>query len=191
MRRTGTVGAVVVIAAVALTVGVRPWIAESADAGATPGEASEVLAVPARPPGAFALTVLYVYDGDTIQAQVRAPNEIVTTSGPIRVRLIGVDTPELTPAPECGADDARAHLAAMLPEGSTVWVAPDRGTWDDYGRRLFELWTDDGRFVAGELVSAGDAEAIRIRPNVTHHEFLAALEAEAHAAGRGQWGACG
>jgi len=191
VRLQGAFATVLVMAAVVLAVGVRPWIAESAEAPATSGSVSTALAVPAVPPGAFALTVLYVYDGDTIQAQIQAPNEIVTTSDPIRVRLIGVDTPEGTPTPECWADDARRHLGAMLPEGSTVWAAPDRDTEDDYGRRLFELWTDDGRFVASELVSAGDAEAIRIRPNVTHHELLAQLETEARAAGRGRWGACG
>ena len=68
MRLQGAFATVLVMAAVVLAVGVRPWIAESAEAPA--GSVSTALAVPAVPPGAFALTVLYVYDGDTIQAQI-------------------------------------------------------------------------------------------------------------------------
>ncbi|WP_203581732.1 thermonuclease family protein [Microbacterium hibisci] len=147
--------------------------------------------VPARPAGAFALTVRYVFDGDTIEAQVVQPNDIVTTTAPIRIRLIGVDTPEGTPTPECWAYEARTHLTKLLPEGSTFWAAPDVDSWDDYDRRLFNVWTDDGRFVNHELVAAGDAEAIRISPNVAHFELLAATQADAQAAGAGRWGACG
>lgn len=146
---------------------------------------------PPRPLDAFPLTVAYVYDGDTIQARVQEPNEIVRTGNPIRIRLIGIDAPEGTPSPECWADQARAHLAELLPEGSTVWAAPDADTWDDYDRRLFNLWTDDGRFVNLELVAAGDAESMRVWPNVEFHDLLVAAEAEAAASGAGQWGACG
>lgn len=148
-------------------------------------------AAPLRPVDAFPLTVLYVYDGDTIQARAIEPNDVVTTDAPIRIRLIGIDTPEGTPAPECWADEARAHLAEMLPEGSTVWAAPDADTWDDYGRRLFNLWTDDGRFVNLELVAAGDAEAMRVWPNVAFDDLLADAQAGAEASRAGRWGACG
>lgn len=147
--------------------------------------------VPARPDNAFALTVGYVYDGDTIKATMVTPNETVTTANPIKIRIIGIDTPEGTPEVECWANEARAALSLMLPEGSTVWAAPDRDTWDDYGRRLFSLWTDDGRFVDYEMVASGAAEAIRIWPNVTNYDLLAAAQDRAEADRLGQWGACG
>lgn len=171
-----------------VTLWLRPAV--STPAPLPPPVAGDVVP-PQQPADAFALTVLYVYDGDTIQARMRSPNEIVTTDRPLRIRLIGVDTPEGTPAPECWADEARSHLAELLPEGATVWAAPDQETWDDYGRRLFNLWTDDGRFVQSELVVAGDAEAIRIQPNVLFSDELTTLQAAAQSAGRGQWGACG
>lgn len=147
--------------------------------------------IPSRPSDAFPLTVTYVYDGDTIEAQMQSANDVVTTESPIRIRLIGVDTPEGTPSPECWADEARAHLAQLLPEGSTIWAAPDVETWDDYDRRLFYLWTDDGRFVNHELVAAGDAEALRVWPNVEHEDLLAGAQARAEASGAGRWSACG
>ena len=147
--------------------------------------------IPSRPPESFSLTVDHVFDGDTIEARVQTPNEVVTTTDPIRIRLTGIDTPEGTPNPECWADEARAHLRELLPEASTVWAAPDRDTWDDYQRRLFYLWTDDGRFINHELVSAGDAVVLSIQPNVAHAELLAAAETSAQASEAGQWGACG
>lgn len=154
------------------------------------GPSDEHHAAPPRPADAFRLTVLYVYDGDTIQARADEPNDVVTTDEPIRIRLIGIDTPEGTPAPACWADEARAHLAELLPEGSTVWAAPETETWDDYDRGLFNLWTDDGRFVNLELVAAGDAEAIQVWPNVEFYDLLAGAQAEAEASGAGRWDAC-
>lgn len=146
--------------------------------------------VPPRPDAAFPMTVTYVFDGDTIEARMPEPNDIVTTANPIRIRLIGIDTPEGTPTPECWAEEARDQLRALLPEGATVWAAPDRDSWDDYRRRLFNLWTDDGRFVNHELVAAGSAEAIRVWPNVEFFDLLAAAQAGAEASGAGMWTAC-
>lgn len=139
--------------------------------------------IPSRPDDADDLTVTYVYDGDTIEVQDAAGQRI-------RVRLIGIDTPEGTPTPDCWADEARAHLAELLPEGSKVWAAPDTELHDRYGRALLYLWTVDRRFVNYELVAAGDAEALRVAPNTAHAELFAAAQAEAEASRAGQWGAC-
>ena len=146
--------------------------------------------VPPRPDDAFPLTVTYVYDGDTVEARVSRPNDVVPTADPVRIRLIGIDTPEGTPVPECWTDEARAHLAELLPQGSTVWAAADAETWDDYERLLLYLWTDDGRFVNHELVAVGAATAIRVAPNITHFDLLSAAQAEAEASAAGRWGAC-
>jgi len=141
--------------------------------------------IPPRPEDAVALTVTFVFDGDTIEAADPETDE------PTRVRLIGIDTPEGTPTPECWADEARAHLVELLPEGSTVWAAPDTELRDRYDRALLYLWTGDGRFVNYELVAAGDAEVLRIAPNIAHAELLAATRSQAEASRAGRWGACG
>jgi len=140
--------------------------------------------IPDRPDDAVALTVAYVYDGDTIQVTDPATDERT------RVRLIGIDTPEGTPTPQCWADEARTRLTELLPEGATVWAAPDAELRDRYDRALRYLWTDDGRFVNYELVAAGAAEALRIAPNTAHAELFAAAQAEAEASRAGRWGAC-
>ncbi|KAA9107879.1 thermonuclease family protein [Microbacterium rhizomatis] len=193
IARTPGVSAIAVAVLAAAVLAPVLWVARSESPLHPPGvmaTGAAVRAIPPRPDAAFALTVRHIYDGDTIQAEIQHPNDIVTSSAPIRIRLIGIDTPEGTPAPECWADEARRHLAELLPEGSTVWAAPDRDTWDHYGRRLLDLWTDDGRFVPYELVAAGDAQAIRIRPNVAHDDLFTAAQAKAQAEARGRWGVC-
>ncbi len=171
--------------------GSQPW----AGAGSEPEVASPASAagggIPSRPDDAFALTVTYVFDGDTIEAHVVTPNEVVSTTEPVRVRLIGIDTPEGTPSPECWADEARVRLETLLPEGSTVWASPDVEPRDRYDRALLYLWTEDGRFVNHELVAGGDAEALRVPPNTAHADLFTAAQAAAQASGAGQWGACG
>ncbi|MDY0910257.1 thermonuclease family protein [Microbacterium sp. CFBP9034] len=192
MKRLVTV-AIVVVAAAALAMVV--WLSSTTDevGDATDGAPAPTgePGLPTHPAGAFPLTVDHVFDGDTIEARTLAPNDLVTTSGPIRIRLIGIDTPEGAPSPECWADEARAHLRELLPVGSTVWAAPDAEALDDYGRHLFNLWTDDGTFLNHELVAAGDAEAIRVWPNVAFYDLLSNAQAQAEASGAGRWGACG
>ena len=148
-------------------------------------------AVPARPADAFSLTVDHVFYGDTIEATIATPNELVPSTDSVRVRLIGVDAPEGPPSPECWADEARDHLRMLLPQGSLVWAAPDIEWRDRYDRVLLYLWTEDGLFVNHALALAGDAEALLVEPNDTRFGLFAAAEASARAAGAGQWGACG
>ena len=198
-RTPGAVGALVVAALAALAIAALAWLVLERPGlpGSPPTPSASDAApmppagIPPRPPDAVPLSVAYVYDGDTIRAQAPVAGDLVTTTEPIRIRIIGVDTPEGTPTVECGADEARVHLRALLPEGATVWAAPDRDSWDRYGRRLFDLWTDDGRFIAYELVAAGDARTLRIPPNTRHADVLRDAEAAAQADGRGLWGACG
>ena len=186
MKRSATAATVVVVGL--LLIAVVVWLRfSSGEVGASTPPSAET---PSRPDDAFALTVRYVFDGDTIEAQTQLPNDIVGTSDPVRIRLIGIDTPEGTPTPECWADEARTRLSELLPEGATAWAAPDAETHDRYGRLLLNLWTDDGRFVNHELVSAGDAVAIRVEPNVAFYDVLSAAQAQAEASGAGQWGSC-
>ncbi len=160
-------------------------------AGTSPSPAPEAAAsAPTRPSDAFALTVDHVFDGDTIAARVREPNDAVPTADPVRIRLIGIDAPEGTPAPECWADEARDHLRALRPEGSTVWAAADTEWRDRYGRVLLHLWTDGGRFVNHELIAEGDAAAMFVPPNGEHRALFTAAESSARSASLGRWGAC-
>lgn len=165
------------------------WAGRDDDAavGAGGGRA----AVPTPPAGAQPMRVRWVYDGDTAQLRADGPGPYVTVTAPVDVRLIGVDTPELRPTPQCHAQEATDALRSLLPEDTRVLVAPDRESWDDYGRRLFYVWrADDALFVNHELVAGGHGTAIRIWPNIAHLDLFRAAQAEAEDAGHGLWAEC-
>jgi micrococcal nuclease len=146
--------------------------------------------IPGIPVDAFEMTVESVHDGDTLRARVSTPNAVVTDLESTRVRLIGLDAPEISPSLECWGGEATVRLTELVPPGSTVWAAPDSEVLDQYGRHLLYLWTPDGRFVNAELLSEGDGAVMVFAPNTLHEALFRALESEAAVAARGMWGAC-
>ncbi len=163
--------------------------ADAADAGAPPpAEPSATLAVPsapARPAEAVPVTVDYVHDGDTLFVYPEHPSAERT-----KVRLLGIDTPEIGENAECFGAEATEALRALLPHGATAWALPDVEPRDRYERSLLLMWTDDGRFVNNELLSSGAATVLQIDPNRAHTELFRASEVAARAGGAGLWGAC-
>jgi len=139
---------------------------------------------------AFAMTVVEIVDGDTVRAAIDRSNDVVTTTNPISVRLVGIDTPETYPDEECFGPEAQDALATLIPVGTTVLVAPDVDSWDDYNRRLFYMWTEDELFVNGILALGGYADVRSYPPNTTLQDELQAAEDDAKANDRGLWAAC-
>lgn len=96
----------------------------------------------------------YVVDGDTFSAHVSVAGDVRV---PIHVRLINVDTPELSGA--CAeeikmARNARGRLEKLLPRGATVEL--DNVKDDKYlGRIDANVVLDDGRDVGNVLVQEG------------------------------------
>jgi len=184
----------VLIAILVLVVaGAAVWWFAGRDDGATEVAVTDpdvAETMPAIPADAFEMTVESVHDGDTLRARVQAPNAVVGDLESTRIRLLGIDTPEISPEPDCWGSEAAAKLTALVPAGSTIWVAPDAEVHDQYGRTLLYVWTPDGRFVNGELVAQGDAGVEVYSPNRSQEALLRALESAAVAAGAGRWGAC-
>jgi endonuclease YncB( thermonuclease family) len=96
-------------------------------------------------------TVSHVVDGDTLDAQL-------SDGSTVRVRLIGIDTPELG---ACGADRATAALEQLV-LGRAVTLVPDptQGAQDRFGRALFYVDRDDGLDAGRELLRTGWAELL-------------------------------
>jgi micrococcal nuclease len=120
-----------------------------------------------------------VLDGDTID---------VSTIG--RVRLLGVDAPELgrqydTPAPF--AREARERLASLVLKHwvHLEWDGPIR---DVYNRHLAYVVREDGLFVNAALVREGLAR-VTARLPLGRLDELNRAEHEAQAFRRGMWGA--
>src|SRR4051812_12228425 len=77
------------------------------------------------------VAVDHVVDGDTVEVIVGGRHE--------RVRLIGVDTPEVfvqRGSPDCYGPEASAFTKRLLPPGSAVRLERDVVGRDDYGRLL-------------------------------------------------------
>lgn len=128
--------------------------------------------------------VVSVADGDTIR--------VLLDGERISVRLIGVDTPELSdhfdraapPQPYAreAADFTRARLG-----GREVELEYERGDRRDrYGRTLAYVFLADGTFFNRQLVREGYARAYTRFPFRFREQFLAD-EAVARRAGRGLW----
>jgi micrococcal nuclease len=128
-------------------------------------------------------TVNHVHDGDTLFLSAPSdPN--------LKVRLIGIDTPEVGDNLECYVDEATALLRSLLPEGTQVSIQSDREPLDRYGRSLLYVFTADGASVNLAMVTSGAAEAVRIGQNDAYWEQLSAAEELATSSGAGMWGAC-
>jgi endonuclease YncB( thermonuclease family) len=183
---------VVALAALLFLGGERGWLqlptgvaVPPVSEGAPPDAAPADPAVPADPvdpavpAGAGEAWIEYVHDGDTL----------FFTDGR-KVRLLGIDTPEVGDHAECYGDVARERLRALLPEGTHVRTVADVQALDQYGRSLLFLFTDDGALVNLGLIRDGYAEAVVLEPNVLWAAEVEAAEDAAQAASRGIWGAC-
>jgi len=147
-------------------------------------------AIPAlpQPSELIPANLVRVVDGDT--CEVELANSAGRLSGRVRVRLIGIDTPEIgrgKPS-EPLAEEAREFLRKMI-TNRQLFLEPDVQTHDRYGRFLAYLWVRDGKarqlaLVNARLISAGLAELMTIPPNVKYADyFLAVMRAKRESEG--------
>lgn len=134
--------------------------------------------------------VIRVVDGDTIV--VRQLNSAGDERGAsVRVRYIGVDTPESVKPDspvECFGKEA-ASANRRLVDGRTVELVADRERYDRFGRTLAFVYVD-GKFVNAELIKNGFAETIEVPPNTSKAAEFAAMERVAMRTKKGLWRAC-
>lgn len=134
---------------------------------------------PPAPERATARRCERVVDGDT-----------VILDGGERVRLVGVDTPELhrqgTPV-QYFAREASAFTRRLV-AGKRVRLDHDQERKDKYGRTLGYLWLEDGTFVNFEIVRRGYGFAYTRHPFRYLDEFRLA-ERAAREEGAGLWAA--
>lgn len=113
-----------------------------------------------------AIAVTRVIDGDTL------------VSGTRRIRLYGIDAPEVGQRCAAGATNRLKELA-----GETVRIEPGPRSQDVYGRALAYLYTEDGDSIDELLVSEG--HAVAWTRDGQHKEFLVNQEAAARLNGVG------
>jgi len=118
-----------------------------------------------------------IVDGDTIECSEQG-----------RVRLIGIDTPELDQEP-FGAM-AHAALADLLDSPAVVGLEPDVEARDRYGRMLAYVWVDS-TMVNWVLIRQGWAVLLTYPPNVQYVDALTEAQRRAREEGVGLWGVGG
>jgi micrococcal nuclease len=179
-RRSGWIGSILLLIAVALVV-LRPWERD-----------------PGAGPGAAVAPVTRVIDGDTIEVRLDGRRE--------DVRLIGVDTPETvkpdTPV-QCFGERA-SHFTKRRLTGRRVRLVFGVERRDVYGRLLAYVYLAHPtlgvpqqpksrlrwRFFNPILARRGLARSLTIPPNDRFAPRIRRLELSAARAGRGLWGAC-
>jgi len=142
----------------------------------------------------YSYTDVYVkraVDGDTL---VLATGE--------RVRLIGIDTPEMHESSKLHRDSKKTNqdvktiiklgtrayeFTKKLVEGKRVNLEFDVEKQDQYHRLLAYVYLKDGTFVNAEIVRQGYASIMTISPNVKYADLFLKLSQEARENKRGLW----
>ncbi len=148
-----------------------------------------VLGYESEPTGESSAQIVRAVDGDTL---------VVLQDGvEQRVRVLGINTPEVTGTPERGGEAASRSAKRWVVANSIVTLrsdpaAPDR---DRYGRLLRyveppRMVLQPGEDLSGLQVRRGHARVAAYGQKLTKLSELRRFERQARAAGRGLWGAC-
>jgi micrococcal nuclease len=109
-------------------------------------------------------------------------------SGIGKVRLIGIDTPEVYGESECFGRQASSFVERIVPVGARVRYRLGVEERDRYGRALAYVWLRDGRFLNRVLVAQGFAQPLTVPPNLEYEDLFVRAARRAREAGRGLWG---
>lgn len=109
-------------------------------------------------------------------------------SGIGKVRLIGIDTPEVFGEQECFGRQASRFVERTVPVGARLRYRLGAEERDRYGRALAYVWLDDGRFLNRMLVARGFAQPLTVPPNVEYEDIFVRAARRARESGRGLWG---
>ena len=130
-------------------------------------------------PAGVDATVGRIVDGDTLR-----------TTDEERIRLLNIDTPEITDD-ECWSSEATDALTELVPPGTAIRLVYDKDVYDRYGRMLAHIYRrSDGVWVNLALIEEGAARPYVLRPNDTWYPPIEDAADVARRNGVGLWGAC-
>jgi len=137
------------------------------------------------------IAVRRVIDGDTLELENSE-----------RLRLIGIDTPEMHESQKLYRDSRRTRqdlrtiqalgrrayaFTKKLIEGKRVSLEFDLQRQDRYKRLLAYVYLKDGTFVNAEIIKQGYASVMTVPPNVKYADLFLGLYQEARNNKRGLW----
>lgn len=106
-----------------------------------------------------------------------------------RIRLIGIDTPEVYDGVECYGPEASDFTADRLAGKQRTAVVRCRAR-GSVGRTLAYVWLDEDHLSTRDARGAWFATVTIYEPNDRHEQRLLDAEDRARDATRGLWGAC-
>jgi len=121
-----------------------------------------------------------VIDGDTFEIE-----------GGIKVRLIGIDTPEMknkNKTTDCFAIEAKKKIESLI-SGKEVILEKDVSETDKYGRLLRYVYLGD-KMINETLVKEGYAKISTFPPDVKFKDVFLASERQARETQAGLWQSC-
>jgi len=133
--------------------------------------------------------VTEVHDGNTVSIKVKsfAGFPLVIE----RVRLIGIDVPELKQDP--WGRKAKKHLKRLISQSDwVVNVEFDVEQKDKEGRLLAYLWNRrNGTLINEQMIEDGYAVLYTLQPNVRYADRFIEAQKKAHSKNLGIWGKTG
>ncbi|AFY81065.1 thermonuclease family protein [Oscillatoria acuminata] len=121
---------------------------------------------------------LRVLSGNTLEVR-----DLSASGGAKRVRLIGIEAPDLQQKP--WGDAAKQQLERLI-EGQTLLLEWDIETEDGSDRQLAYLWRD-GKLVNEELIAGGYVLAQMRSPNLKYDRRFTQAQEKARIMGQGIW----
>ena len=127
-------------------------------------------------PQSQTVRIFRVIDGDT-----------VVTENNQKIRLIGIDTPEVTAnnPKKCLGDSATAKMKELV-EGKDVILEKDISDTDIYGRLLMYVWVDN-KMVNETLVQEGFAQVDPVQPDTKYKQRFSDAQTQAKNQKLGIW----
>jgi micrococcal nuclease len=151
----------------------------------------------------FSIPMGESYDYANIMVKRVVDGDTLLLENGLRVRLIGIDTPEIHESAKLSRDSKRSgedagaikqmgqkayEFTRSLVEGKRVGLEFDVEKYDKYNRLLaYVFLKSNGMFVNAEIVRQGYASLMTIPPNVKYADQFRQLYQEARENKRGLW----
>ncbi len=151
----------------------------------------------------FSIPMGESYDYTNIMVKRVVDGDTLLLENGMRVRLIGIDTPEVHESDKLFRDSKRSgedvstikklggeayQFTKNLVEGKRVSLEFDTDKYDKYNRLLaYVFLKNNGIFVNAEIVKQGYASLMTIPPNIKYADQLRQLYKEARESKRGLW----